>query len=88
MVFTSHSLPGNMARYLRGSPPMFELDIADCPYCARPAGRLANIDADQWAVVCSRCGGAGPVGDSHREAVAEWNNRKALAHNLGLLRPA
>jgi hypothetical protein len=67
---------------------MFELDIDDCPYCARPAGRLEMIDADQWAVVCSKCGGTGPLADSHRDAIVEWNNRKALAGNLGLLRPA
>jgi hypothetical protein len=64
---------------------MFEVEIADCPYCAKPAGRLEHYDADQWAVTCTKCGGIGPLGPSPREAMVEWNNRKALATNLGLL---
>jgi hypothetical protein len=67
---------------------MFEYDIADCPYCSRPAGRLEMIDADQWAIVCSKCGGTGPLGDAVCDAVAEWNQRAAIAENLGLLRQA
>jgi hypothetical protein len=65
---------------------MFEIDIADCPYCARSAGRVEKIDAEQWAVVCAKCGGLGPVGNGPRNAVADWNSRKALAQNLGLMR--
>jgi ribosomal protein L37AE/L43A len=67
---------------------MFEIETADCPYCARSAGRLEKVGTDYWAVTCSKCGGAGPLYTSPRDAVAEWNNRRALATNLGLMRQA
>jgi hypothetical protein len=67
---------------------MFKIKAADCPYCAQSTRRLEKVGPDYWAVTCTKCFGTGPLGTSPRDAVSEWNNRKALAKNLGLLRPA
>jgi hypothetical protein len=60
--------------------------ISACPFCASPLAGIEELDAEAWAVVCSLCGGIGPVAQDRDDAVHRWNERRMLVHSLELAR--
>ena len=63
----------------------FGMEVKDCPFCGDTTGqrdRWTMLTASDnewgigWQVVCSFCGGRGPVATSEKPAVFAWNQRQ------------
>jgi hypothetical protein len=61
------------------------MEVNDCPFCGDAIGerdRWATLTASDnewgigWQVVCSFCGGRGPVAQGEKSAVFAWNRRQ------------
>lgn len=56
--------------------------LRQCPFCANPDVVVQEIDREQWAVVCPRCGAIGPQHPTPHAAVRRWNNEQSVERRL------
>ena len=58
------------------------ITLRHCPFCANPDVVVQEIDRDQWAVVCPRCGAIGPQHPTPHAAERRWNNDQPAERRL------